>query len=116
MAMDGTTSSEVTPHEAEGLIRSGALLLDVRENDEWDAGHVSGAVHIPLGQLVERVDEMPDDRQVVVICRSGARSARAAAFLASSGFDAINLAGGMHAWAAAGLAFQAADGAPGAVI
>jgi rhodanese-related sulfurtransferase len=116
MTTDGTTQSEVSAPEAEGMIRSGALLLDVRENDEWDAGHVSGAVHIPLGQLVERVDELPDDRQVVVVCRSGARSARAAAFLGSSGFDAINLAGGMHAWAAAGLPFQAADGAPGVVV
>jgi rhodanese-related sulfurtransferase len=116
MTTDGTTPGEVSPNGAEGLIRWGALLLDVREPDEWAAGHVPGAVHIPLGQLVERVDELPEDRQVVVICRSGARSARAAAFLASSGFDAVNLAGGMHAWAAAGLAFQAAGGGPGAVI
>lgn len=109
------TPGEVSPEAADGLIRAGALLLDVREDYEWDAGHVAGAVHIPLGQMTERAGELPSSRQVVVICRSGVRSAQAAAFLTASGFDAVNLAGGMRAWAAAGLPFEAAGGAPGVV-
>jgi rhodanese-related sulfurtransferase len=115
MSSDSTAVGEVSPEEASRIVGFGGLLLDVREPYEWDAGHVAGAVHIPLGQLVERVDEIPEDRQVVVVCRSGARSARAAAFLSSSGLDAVNLAGGMQAWAAAGLRFESADGSPGAV-
>jgi rhodanese-related sulfurtransferase len=111
----GPTPAEVGPEEADSLVRAGALLLDVREDYEWDAGHVADAVHIPLGQLTERVGELPDSRQVVVVCRSGVRSAQAAAFLGASGGDAVNLAGGMRAWAAAGLPFEAADGAPGVV-
>lgn len=115
--MPGSAPSpgEVGPDEADGLIRAGALLLDVREDYEWDAGHVAGAVHIPLGQVAERADELPGSRQVVVVCRSGVRSAQAAAFLTASGVDAVNLAGGMRAWAAAGLPFEAANGAPGVV-
>jgi rhodanese-related sulfurtransferase len=109
------TPGEVSPEEADGLIRAGALLLDVREDYEWDAGHVAGAVHIPLGQMTERVGELPGSRQVVVVCRSGVRSGQAAVFLTASGVEAVNLAGGMRAWAAAGLPFEAADGAPGVV-
>lgn len=116
MRADETTGGEVGAEEAAGLIEAGALLLDVREDDEWAAGHVAGAMHVPLGQLAERADEVPEHRQVVVVCRAGGRSARATEFLAASGFNAVNLAGGMRAWAEAGLAFEAADGAPGVVI
>jgi rhodanese-related sulfurtransferase len=115
MPSDRTPRDDVGPEEADGLMGAGALLLDVREDYEWDAGHVTGAAHIPLGHLAERVDELPDDRQVVVVCRTGVRSARAAAFLVASGIDAVNLAGGMRAWAAAGLGFESADGSPGIV-
>ena len=115
MASGGEAAGEVGPEEADGLIRGGSLLLDVREDYEWDAGHVSSAVHIPLGLLADHIGELPSDRQVVVVCRSGARSARAAAFLTASGYDAVNLAGGMQAWAAVGLPFVSADGAPGEV-
>jgi rhodanese-related sulfurtransferase len=79
-----------------------AWLLDVREDDEWAAGHVPGATHIPLGQLGARATEVPRDTTVYVICRSGARSARAAFALVGSGWDAVNVAGGMQDWAAAG--------------
>ncbi len=115
MASGGEAAGEVGPDEADGLIRGGSLLLDVREDYEWDAGHVSSAVHIPLGLLADHIGELPSDRQVVVVCRSGVRSARAAAFLIASGYDAVNLAGGMQAWAAVGLPFVSADGAPGEV-
>ncbi|MFB9930757.1 rhodanese-like domain-containing protein [Amycolatopsis halotolerans] len=80
-------------------------LLDVREDDEWAAGHAPAAVHIPLGELPARVGELsefPEDNPVYVICRSGGRSARAAAWLNASGWDAVNVAGGMGAWAREG--------------
>ncbi|WP_158888465.1 rhodanese-like domain-containing protein [Amycolatopsis anabasis] len=76
-------------------------LLDVREDDEWAAGHAPGAVHIPLGELPARVDELaelPDDQPIYVVCRTGGRSARAAAWLNASGWDAVNVAGGMKSW------------------
>ena len=79
-----------------------AVLLDVREPDEWQAGHIEGALHIPLGDLPTRVGELPSDSEVIVVCRSGARSARAVAWLTQNGYSAVNLDGGMHAWAAAG--------------
>jgi rhodanese-related sulfurtransferase len=81
---------------------SGLVVLDVREPDEWDAGHIDQAVHVPIRQLAGRLDEVPTDRQVLVVCRVGARSASATAFLVSHGRNAVNLSGGLHAWAAAG--------------
>ncbi len=75
-----------------------AALLDVRESQEWLAGHIDGAVHIPLGELPARVGEVPPGGPLVVICRSGNRSARAVAWLNENGFDSLNLIGGMQAW------------------
>ncbi|KLL10061.1 MULTISPECIES: rhodanese-like domain-containing protein [Protofrankia] len=80
----------------------GPLLLDVREAEEWDAGHIAGAVHIPMGELLERIEEVPRDRDVVVICRSGQRSAAVTAYLHRGGWQARNLDGGMIAWDASG--------------
>jgi rhodanese-related sulfurtransferase len=78
-------------------------LVDVREPNEWDAGHMPGAVLIPLGDLAVRARELDPARPVVVVCRSGNRSATATAFLLQSGFrDVKNLVGGMIAWARAG--------------
>ena len=83
-------------------IPTDAVLLDVREPDEWQAGHVPGALHIPLADLPVRLDEVPAVDGLVVICRSGARSARAVAWLNQNGHDAVNFDGGMMAWAASG--------------
>jgi rhodanese-related sulfurtransferase len=88
-----------------------AWLLDVREDDEWAAGHAPDAVHIPLGQLGGRTAEVPQDEIVYVICRSGVRSARAAEALAGAGWQAVNVAGGMHDWAAAGRPMVTDSGA-----
>lgn len=99
----GGPGPKVRPDQAAALVRRGAVLLDVREPAEWAAGHAPQARHIPLGQLAGRLAEIPADRPVVTVCRSGARSARAAAMLARQGRPASNLAGGMQAWAAAGL-------------
>jgi rhodanese-related sulfurtransferase len=78
-----------------------AFLLDVREPNEWAAGHAVGAVHLPMGQVPGRLAELPD-AEIVVICKSGARSARVTEFLLAQGRTAVNLAGGMKAWHAAG--------------
>lgn len=84
------------------LPSTGVILLDVREPDEWSAGHAPGAVHVPLGELPARTAELaalPDDQPVYVVCRSGGRSARAAAWLNAAGLvDAVNVAGGMKSW------------------
>jgi len=92
-----------------------AYVLDVREPDEWAAGHAEAAVHIQLGDLPARLSEVPEDRQVVVVCRVGSRSAHAVAWLAAQGYDAVNLDGGMFAWAAAGRPVVTDDGRPGVV-
>jgi rhodanese-related sulfurtransferase len=106
---------EIDVTEAARRVDGEAVLLDVRELDEWDAGRVDGALHIPLGQLAARQDEVPTDRVVVVVCRSGVRSATAAAALLAADYDAVNLAGGMKAWAGAGLPVVTDGGAPGTV-
>lgn len=79
-----------------------AFLLDVREAEEWTAGHVDGAVHIPMGTLMARLDEVPKDTRVYVMCRVGGRSGQVTAYLAQQGWDAVNIDGGMLAWEAAG--------------
>jgi rhodanese-related sulfurtransferase len=82
-----------------------ARIVDVRERDEWDAGHIEGAVHVPLAEVPQRLDELTaqdDGEPLVVVCRSGGRSARAVAWLVRNGVDATNLDGGMGAWAGAG--------------
>jgi len=80
----------------------GAVLLDVREDDEWTAGHAPEARHLPMSQLTGRLDEVPAVDPLYVICRSGSRSARVVAFLSQQGVPAVNVAGGMQSWAAAG--------------
>lgn len=91
-------------------------LLDVRELDEWVAGHAPHAKHIPLGELGQRAAEVPQDELVYVICRGGHRSARAAQALNGVGWRAVNVAGGMRDWAAAGRAMVSESGAFPAVI
>nr|WP_156004369.1 rhodanese-like domain-containing protein [Streptomonospora sp. PA3] len=77
-------------------------MLDVREDDEWAAGHAPEAVHIPLSRLAERAGEIPRDQQVYVVCRVGGRSAQAVQALNDAGWQAANVAGGMQAWALSG--------------
>jgi rhodanese-related sulfurtransferase len=88
------------------------VLVDVREPEEWTAGHAPGARHIPLGQLGARAAEIPRDTSVYVICRSGHRSARATASLAGAGWQAINVTDGMQGWAAAGRPMTTDSGVP----
>lgn len=86
------------------------VLLDVREDDEWQAGHAPGALHVPLGQVPSRLAEIPDG-EVHVICRSGGRSGQAVAWLTRNGYDTSNVAGGMHAWVDAGRPLVSETGA-----
>jgi rhodanese-related sulfurtransferase len=82
---------------------SGAVVIDVRERDEWHSGHIDGAVHVPLSQIGARLDDIPVDAEVITVCRSGMRSSKAAGQLTSAGRKVANLAGGMNAWRSAGL-------------
>lgn len=93
----------VGPDDARSRTDAGAVLLDVREPDEWAAGHAPQATWMPMGEVAARQQELPDGQAIVVVCRSGGRSARVTSALLAAGFDATNLAGGMQAWAAAGL-------------
>ena len=77
--------------EAQGLLAAGALVVDVRTQAEWDEGHGPEAVLLPLDQLEARLGELPRDRTLLMVCRSGARSAQAAAWLRHQGYDARNL-------------------------
>jgi hydroxyacylglutathione hydrolase len=88
----------------------GGLALDVRENDEFAAGHVAGALHVPLGELGARLGEVPEDRPVLLYCGHGERSATAVSLLERAGRrEMINLDGGIEAWEAAG--YQTEQGA-----
>ncbi|MBC7632181.1 rhodanese-like domain-containing protein [Aeromicrobium sp.] len=78
------------------------VVLDVREDHEWAAGHIDGAVHIPLGDLPVRVGELDPSTKTVVVCHLGGRSARATAWLQARGHDVTNVDGGMEAWEQAG--------------
>lgn len=103
-------------HPSEITETTDMVLLDVREPHEWDAGHVEGAVHIPMGQLAARQQELPADEKLVCVCRSGNRSAAVAAALQHAGYDAHNLDGGLLAWVEAGKSLRTGDGGVGRVI
>ncbi len=90
-------------------------VIDVREDEEWAAGHIAGAVHIPLGQLEARLGELDAPQPLVTTCRSGKRSAKAHALLTAAGRQVDDLEGGMQAWEQAGLPITTDDGRPGTV-
>jgi rhodanese-related sulfurtransferase len=92
-----------------------AVLLDVREDDEWARGHAAAAQHIPMGQVPGRLDEIDRSATLYVICKMGGRSAKVAEFLARDGFEPINVEGGMMAWAGAGRPVVTDDGGAGSV-
>ena len=92
-----------------------AVLLDVREDDEWNRGHAVDAQHIPMGQVAARLDEIDRSATLYVICKAGGRSAKVAQLLARSGFEPVNVDGGMLAWAEAGRPVVTNDGSVGSI-
>ena len=96
-----TLPNEVSVNNAYQMRESGAFVLDVRELSEWEDGHIPDATLIPLGQLEGRMNEIPKDQAVVIVCRSGNRSAQARDILKNAGFTNItSMAGGMNQWIA----------------
>lgn len=92
------------------------LLLDVREDDEWEAGRAPSAVHVPMSQLQARLAEVPTDRPVAVVCKLGGRSAQVTAYLLANGRQARNVEGGMAAWERLGLPLEAEPGVEPRVV
>jgi rhodanese-related sulfurtransferase len=95
---------EISVNELANKLLNGAFLIDVRELDEWLTERVPEVPLIPLGEITDRLKEFPKEREVFIICRSGARSATACQFLRSNDVNAINVAGGTLAWIASGEA------------
>ena len=91
-------------------------VLDVREPDEWAAGHIEGALHIPMREVPGRLADVPVDGQVLVVCKVGARSAQAVGYLRQQGYHAVNLDGGLLEWEAAGRALVSETGQPPVVV
>lgn len=95
---------QISVQEALDLVQGeDAVLLDVREPDEWAEVRATGALHIPMRQLAGSTDRLPADGLIACICHVGARSAMVADALVGAGYDAVNVAGGMEAWESAGL-------------
>lgn len=91
------------------------VLLDVREDDEWQRGHAAGAQHIPMGDVPARLAEIDTDATLFVVCHAGGRSMRVAQYLARNGYEPINVAGGMLAWDGAGRPVVTDGGTAGTV-
>ena len=108
--------SEVSVADADRLRADGHQILDVREDDEFAAGHIPEAVHVPLMQLPSRAAELDHETAWLAVCRSGGRSLQATAYLSRLGLRVANVGGGMEAWAIAGLPFESSSGAPARVI
>lgn len=102
--VDSTVPDTISIQEASEQFSNGAFLLDVREQSEWNEGHVEGAVLIPLGELSSRISELPTDQDILIICRSGNRSGQARDLLRNAGMmNTTSVSGGMNAWISAGL-------------
>jgi rhodanese-related sulfurtransferase len=98
-------------------VEPGAYVLDVREPDEWEAGHAPGAHHMPMMEVPVRMAEVPTDADVIVVCRSGGRSGQVVSYLMGNGWDNVrNLDGGMQSWAAAGRDMVSENGQPARVL
>lgn len=94
---------EISVQETYAKYQEGAIVVDVREDYEWEEAHAPNTVHIPLGELAERVNELPQDQEIVVICRSGNRSQSGRDILLNAGFTAVSSSsGGLIAWQAEG--------------
>lgn len=103
---------EIDVDALEGLLDSGCVLVDVREDDEFAGGHIPGARHLPLAEVPDRHGEIPATGTVYVVCAMGGRSARAVEFLRANGIDAVNVAGGTQGWIDSGREVHRGSGTP----
>jgi len=110
VADETATATDITPQRAAELAESGALVIDVRRDYEFEAGHIAGARHIEMNDLTGTAESLPRDQAVVFYCRSGNRSGMAAAAFREAGFDAYHVAGGLRAWVDQGLDLDPPDG------
>lgn len=110
--LGGSSLPELTSREAhERVVAGEAVLVDVREESEWEAGRIPSSIHVPLGELRSRGSiEVPKGKEVVLVCRSGARSTFAATMLSRDGREVTNLKGGVKAWVREGLPFEGSVG------
>ncbi|MDR3665018.1 MAG: rhodanese-like domain-containing protein [Mycobacterium sp.] len=113
--MDDVHVPHVEVSELPAQFDATAVLLDVREDDEWARGHAAGAQHIPMSEVPARLGEIDADAALYVICHAGGRSLKVSHYLARNGYEPINVTGGMLAWAGVGRAVVKDDGTPGAV-
>jgi rhodanese-related sulfurtransferase len=105
------TDFDLEPKRVNEILAAGeAVLIDVREDYEWDAGRIGSATHIELEHLGSRADELPKDKPVIFQCRLGTRSALATQAFRAAGFDAYNMRGGLQAWADEGLPLEPEGG------
>ncbi|MEI7420203.1 MAG: rhodanese-like domain-containing protein [Actinomycetes bacterium] len=102
-------ATEVTLDELADVIDHGGYVLDVREDYEWEEGHVPNAHHIPMNEVANQLDKLDDGARIFIICRSGARSMTVANYLEAQGYDVVSVAGGTDGWANSGreLSFEA---------
>jgi rhodanese-related sulfurtransferase len=114
--VNANSTPQISATQAADLLAEQAVLLDVREQHEWDAGHAPQAQHLAMSELSHRVAEIPTDVAVICVCHVGGRSAAVSDALNRAGFNALNLSGGMEAWQAAGLPVINDAGQPGAVV
>lgn len=99
-------AGEVSVDDLAAAHAEGATVLDVREDDEWAGGRIAGALHVPMGQVPTRLDELPKQGPVFVVCAGGGRSGQVAAYLREQGYGAVNVAGGMTDWVARGYSVE----------
>ena len=113
--MDEVEVTQASIADVPSTFDGSVVLLDVREDDEWQRGHAPGAQHIPMGQVPSRLSEIDADAKLFVVCQVGGRSQRVAQYLAGNGYAPVNVSGGMLAWAAAGRPVITDDGGAGVI-
>jgi rhodanese-related sulfurtransferase len=106
----------VIPTVTAAAVPEQAVVLDVREDDEWVAGHIAGARHVPMFDVPHELHTLAASDPLVVVCKVGGRSAQVTAWLVQQGYDAVNLDGGLLAWERAGRPLVSEDGSPPRVV
>lgn len=114
-AMDDSAVPQLPVTQLPADFGEAAVLLDVREDDEWQRGHAPGAQHIPMGDVPARIGEIDPDKQLFVVCDLGGRSLRVSQYLQRNGYEPVNVEGGMLAWAQAGRPVVTDAGTSGTV-